>query len=118
MKNDYFEQRMRKFENTNDYCLYPHMFTIVHIDGRNFSRLTRTDLKLKPFDQTIRNGMIETVKHLMNNTGFKCVFGFTQSDEISILFDSRFQVINNTFAGKSISLILYLLQKLQLNSQC
>jgi len=118
MKNDYFEQRMRKFENTKDYCIYPHMFTIVRIDGRNFSRLTRTDLKLKPFDQTIRNGMIETVKHLMNNTGFKCVFGFTQSDEISILFDSRFQVINNTVAGKSISLILYLLQKLQLNSQC
>ena len=100
MKNDYFEQTMRRFENTNDYRLYPHMFTIIRIDGRNFSRLTRTDLKLKPFDLTIRNCMIETVKHLMYNTGFKCVFGFTQSDEISILFDSRYQVINNTFAGK------------------
>lgn len=100
MKNDYFEQRMRKFENTNDYRLYPDMFTIARIDGRNFSRLTRSDLKLKPFDQNIRNCMIETVKHLMNNTGFKCVFGFTQSDEISILFDSHYQVINNTFAGK------------------
>lgn len=100
MKNDHFEQRMRKFENTNDYRLYPDMFTIARIDGRNFSRLTRSDLKLKPFDETIRNCMIETVKHLMDNTGFKCVFGFTQSDEISILFDSRYQVINNTFAGK------------------
>ncbi|HSF51433.1 MAG TPA: tRNA(His) guanylyltransferase Thg1 family protein, partial [Nitrososphaeraceae archaeon] len=72
--------------------------------------LTRSDLKLKLFDETIRNCMIETVKHLMDNTGFKCVFGFTQSDEISILFDSCYQVINNTFAGKIRKFILILLQ--------
>ena len=94
------------------------MFTIIRIDGRNFSRLTRTDLKLKPFDLTIRNCMIETVKRLMYNTGFKCVFGFTQSDEISILFDSRYQVINNTFAGKIRKFNSILASEASVKSQC
>lgn len=93
MKNDHFEQRMRKFENTNDYRLYPDMFTIARIDGRNFSRLTRSDLKLKLFDETIRNCMIETVKHFIDNTGFKCVFG-----------TSKIKENNNNKKGKQINI--------------
>lgn len=81
MKNDHFEQRMKKVENTNDYRLYPYMFTIARIDGRNFRRLTRSDLKLKLFDETIRNCMIETVKHLIDNTSFKCAFGNSKIKE-------------------------------------
>ncbi len=51
--------------------------------------------------------MIETVKHLMN-CGFKIIYGYTQSDEISLLFDSNditFQKkerkLNSVLAGEA-----------------
>ena len=96
MKSDYFEKRMRVFETTNDPKILPHMFVIARIDGRNFSTLTREKLKLDPFDTQMAICMEETVKHLMD-CGFKTMFTFTQSDEISMLFDPD---IAETFAGK------------------
>ncbi len=39
--------------------------------------------------------MVETVQHLMD-CGFKIIYGYTQSDEISLLFDLN----ENTFQRK------------------
>lgn len=38
-----------------------------------------------PYDPEFRDYMVETVKHLMNS-GFRIIYGYTQSDEISLLF--------------------------------
>lgn len=72
------------------------MFVIARIDGRNFSTLTRETLDLAPFDLNMATCMELTVKRLMD-CGFKTMFAFTQSDEISMLFDPD---VTDTFAGK------------------
>ncbi len=63
------------------------MYMVARIDGRGFTKLTKETHPFEaPFDPVFRDYMIETVKHLMN-CGFKVIYGFTQSDEISLLFD-------------------------------
>jgi tRNA(His) guanylyltransferase len=59
---------------------------VARLDGRSFTRLTKeTEQFEAPFDSRFRDMMIETVKHLMD-CGFRVVYGFTESDEISLLF--------------------------------
>ena len=59
---------------------------VARIDGRNFTRLTKDVIKFEaPFDVRFRDMMIETTAHLMN-CGFKAIYGYTESDEISLLF--------------------------------
>ena len=98
MKSDLFDAKMRSFEKTNDPIIGPEMNTVVRIDGRNFSRLTRKILKLEPYSERLAGAMRYTVEHLMEFSGFPIIFGYTQSDEISLLMDK--QKALGTFAGK------------------
>ena len=50
----------------------------------------------RPFDIKFRDMMVETVKHLMT-CGFHVTYGYTESDEISLLFDLNV----NSFSRKS-----------------
>lgn len=87
MKFDKLDSIMRVYETANDRCIIPNMYIVARIDGRSFTRLTKDVHKFKaPFDETFRDYMTETVKHLMS-CGFSIVYGFTESDEISLLFD-------------------------------
>ncbi|WP_343521882.1 tRNA(His) guanylyltransferase Thg1 family protein [Pedobacter sp.] len=86
MKFNTLDAKMRVYETAQDYCVLPEMYMIARIDGRGFTRLTKEVHQFEtPFDEKFRNLMVETVKHLMN-CGFNIVYGFTQSDEISLLF--------------------------------
>ena len=95
MKHDEFDKKMRAFEKSNDETIRPDMYVVCRIDGRNFSTLTRK-IKLKPYDESMANNMQSTVKHLMD-CGFPVAFGYTQSDEISLLMD---HTKIPSFAGK------------------
>jgi len=87
MKFDDLDNKMRVYETSADYCVLPDLYIAARIDGRNFTRLTKEIGKFEaPFDIKFRDLMVETTKHLMN-CGFKVIFGFTESDEISLLFD-------------------------------
>jgi tRNA(His) 5'-end guanylyltransferase len=87
MKFDELEARMRVFETANDRCVLPGIHMVARIDGRNFTRLTKERHAFEaPFDERFRDLMLETVEHLMR-CGFSVVYGYTQSDEISLLFD-------------------------------
>lgn len=78
---------MRVYETSYDRSVLPNMYIVARIDGRSFTRLTKEVHKFKsPFDERFRNHMVDTVRHLMN-CGFNVVYGFTESDEISLLFD-------------------------------
>jgi len=70
------------YENISRYYLVRRMPVIIRIDGRAFHTLTR-GLK-KPFDNILIGAMQETMKYLCENIQ-GCVFGYTQSDEISLL---------------------------------
>lgn len=87
MKFDELDQMMRIFETTNDHFFLPGIFLVARLDGRGFTQLTKKKHPFEvPFDSVFRDYMVETTKHLMM-CGFHVVYGYTQSDEISLLFD-------------------------------
>ncbi len=86
MKFDDLDARMRAFEAARDPSALPGVFLVARIDGRSFTRLTKETMAYeRPFDERFRDAMIATVEHLMS-CGFQAAFGYTQSDEISLLF--------------------------------
>ena len=54
----------------------------IRIDGKAFHTFTRGFVK--PFDEVLGNAMVRTMEHLCKNIQ-GCVFGYTQSDEITLL---------------------------------
>jgi tRNA(His) guanylyltransferase len=87
MKFDDLDAAMRVFETSHDHCVLPGVYMVARIDGRGFTTLTKDRAKFEaPFDTRFRDLMVETSKHLMN-CGFKVIYAFTESDEISLLFD-------------------------------
>ncbi|MCP4520448.1 MAG: guanylyltransferase [Cytophagales bacterium] len=87
MKFNDLDNKLRIFETAYDFSVPPNNYMIARIDGRGFTRLTKEVHNFtRPFDIKFRDLMIETVKHLMT-CGFSIVYGYTESDEISLLFD-------------------------------
>ena len=96
MKFTELDAKMRVYETAHDTFVLPGVYIVARLDGRSFTRLTKEIHKFKaPFDEAFRDYMAETVRHLMN-CGFKIVYGFTESDEISLLFDLN----ENSFSRK------------------
>lgn len=86
MKFDELDQKMRVYETAYDHCAVPGMFLVARIDGRSFTRLAREGQQFEaPFDVRFRDLMVATTEHLMQ-CGFRMIYGYTQSDEISLLF--------------------------------
>ena len=86
MNFDELDKRMRIYEQSIDQCILPDMYLVARLDGRSFSRLTKEVCNFEaPFDVRFRDMMVNTVKQLMD-CGFRVVYGFTESDEISLLF--------------------------------
>jgi len=86
MKFDQFDAKMRVFETAQDLCVPPEMYMVARIDGRGFTRLTKEQHPFDvPYDAKFRDLMVATTEHLMQ-CGFKVVYAYTQSDEISLLF--------------------------------
>ncbi len=86
MKFDELDKRMRVFETAHDHSVLPGIFMVARLDGRNFTRLTKEVHSFeRPFDERFRDMMVATVEHLMT-CGFRVDYGYTQSDEISLLF--------------------------------
>ena len=108
MKFDDFDAQMRVYEQSLDQIILPDMYIVTRLDGRSFTRLTKEICKFKaPFDTRFRDMMIETVNALMQ-CGFRIIYGYTESDEISLLFhynDNSFgrkvRKINTTLAGEA-----------------
>ena len=108
MKFDDLDQRMRVFETAHDHCVLPGIYIVARLDGRSFTRLTKDVHAFEaPFDERFRDLMVETVHHVMQ-VGFKVVYGYTESDEISLLFSPeedgfgrKLRKINSILAGEA-----------------
>ena len=108
MKFDELDERMRQYETAHDLSVLPGLFIVARIDGRGFTRLTKEIHKFEaPYDTRFRDHMLGTVEHLMN-CGFRVVYGYTQSDEISLLlhrddtlFDRKLRKLNSVLAGET-----------------
>ena len=109
MKFDDFDKKMRVYEESLDQYILPEMYIAARLDGRSFTRLTKDVCKFEaPFDERFRDMMIGTVKGLMSDSGFRLIYGYTESDEISLLFhpsDNTFgrkvRKLNTTLAGEA-----------------
>lgn len=96
MKFDDFDKKMRIYEQSLDQTILPEIFIVARLDGRSFTKLTKEICEFEaPFDETFRDMMTGTTKALMES-GFRIVYGYTESDEISLLFHPE----DNTFGRK------------------
>lgn len=86
MKFEQLDRRMRVFETAHDHCVLPGIHMVARIDGRSFSHLTRVAQAFDaPYDVRFRDMMVETLTHVMG-CGFSTLYGYTQSDEMNVLF--------------------------------
>lgn len=105
---DELDKKMRVYEQSIDQVLLPETFMVARLDGRGFTRLTKEICKFEaPFDERFRDVMVHTAMSLMS-CGFRVVYGFTESDEISLLFDAsedafgrKVRKYNSTLAGEA-----------------
>ena len=79
---DELGKRMKKYESVSKTVLMRRTPVIIRIDGKAFHTFTRGFEK--PFDKVLIKTMQETTKYLCENIQ-GCVFGYTQSDEISLV---------------------------------
>ncbi|WP_339908693.1 tRNA(His) guanylyltransferase Thg1 family protein [Symmachiella dynata] len=108
MKFDDLDKKMRVFETSADLCVLPSMFMVARLDGRSFTRLTKEVCRFQaPFDVRFRDLMVQTTESLMT-CGFRVLYAYTESDEISLLFDPAEQLFgrklrkyNSTLAGEA-----------------
>src|SRR2546423_5187502 len=105
MKFDELDALMRVYETAHDLCVLPGIYIVARLDGRSFTRLTKDVHQFQaPFDPKFRDLMLDTAEHLM--TEFNAVYGYTQSDEISLLFplacdlfNRKLRKLNSVLAG-------------------
>ncbi|MBP3197961.1 MAG: guanylyltransferase [Butyrivibrio sp.] len=105
---DELDAKMRTYEQSLDQVLLPDMYMVARLDGRGFTKLTKEVCKFEaPFDERFRDMMVNTTKTLMD-CGFRVVYAFTESDEISLLFDKdedtfgrKVRKFNSTLAGEA-----------------
>ena len=95
------DKQMRRFEQSLDRTMLEGIYVVARLDGHGFTRLTKREMNLeKPFDVHFRDAMIATMRHLMD-CGFRMKYGYTQSDEISLLFHP----LDDTFGRKERKLL-------------
>lgn len=82
MSNDTLGTRMKRYEEVSRYKLIRRMPVILRFDQRAGHTFTRG--LLKPHDEVYMKSMQETMQYLCKNIQ-GCVFGYTQSDEITLI---------------------------------
>jgi len=88
VSNEAFGDRMKLYESAEaGRRLMPLLPAFARIDGRGFSRFTRD--MARPFDVRLSRLMIDTTRLLVEEGGARV--GYTQSDEISLMWDAEHQ---------------------------
>lgn len=97
MHSDCFGERMKTYEKAETTRKFMPMLPVyARIDGRTFSKFTK-GLE-RPYDIQMCNAMIDTTKYLVKETN--ALMGYTQSDEISLVwYQPKFES-EIFFAGK------------------
>lgn len=94
MKFDDLDRTMRQYETAYDFCIPEQNHIIVRLDGRGFTRLTKEVWAYQaPFDVRFRDLMADTTAALFQ-CGFQIAYAFSESDEISLLFQFNEQSFN------------------------
>lgn len=96
-ERDDFGDRMKSYEAVEtSRRLDVHLPIYARIDGRAFSTFTRG--MSRPFDQRMTFAMVETTKYIVGKTHAR--IGYTQSDEISLVWLAETDASDVFFSGK------------------
>ena len=94
---DEFGDRMKAYEAVETQrALNPRLPIYARIDGRSFSRFTRG--MPRPYFIELSSAMVETTKYLVAETHARV--GYTQSDEISLVWLAEGETSDILFSGK------------------
>src|SRR5437763_1107060 len=86
MKFDGLDAKVRVFETGHDHGGLPGSHIVARWDRRHCTRLTKEGHGVgSPLDERFRADMLAATEHLMT-CGFNIIYGYTESDEISLLF--------------------------------
>ena len=77
------KDKCKRLRSATDYKLNKNTYTMVMIDGKNFSKLIKNHYK-QPFDDIFINMMNEVAIYVCKNIQ-NCKFAYTQSDEITFI---------------------------------
>ena len=84
MKIESLSDRMKIYEKDRETRFYPKLPIIARLDGKAFHSFTKgLD---RPYDEGLTNLMVDTCLFLAKETG--ALIGYTQSDEISLVYDT------------------------------
>lgn len=95
-KSDKLEDRLKRYEHLQRTFLKDKGYFMIRIDGRHFKTYTK-HLK-KPFDDDLVEAFDYITLHLCKSIP-NCIFGYTQSDEISLIFADVNEKTQKTFGG-------------------
>ncbi len=118
MEFDDMERSMWAYEASCDRGAEPGMYIVTRLSGRDFTSLANETCSVAaPFDITMRDLMIDTVRHLMD-CGASVIYGYTERDEISLLhslhetsFSSDDRTFNAILAEEASAIFTQLLGK-------
>lgn len=98
-KKDSLGDRMKAYESIPKTFLTRRIPVIIRLDGKAFHTFTR-GMK-KPFDSILMQTMQETMKYLCENIQ-GCVFGYTQSDEITLVLTDYETITTDAWFGYNV----------------
>lgn len=98
-KNDSLGDRMKGYENISRTYLPRRVPVIIRLDGKAFHTFTR-GLE-KPFDSALMKVMQLTMQYLCANIQ-GCVFGYTQSDEITLVLTDYATIKTDAWFGYNV----------------
>lgn len=99
---DSLGDRMKAYEaRETDRLIDPERPLVTRLDGRAFSTFTRG--MNKPFDAQMSNIMRAVTTHLIEQTGAR--IGYTQSDEITLVFERETPESEPIFGGRVFKII-------------
>ena len=98
-KKDSLGDSMKEYEGVSRNYLTRRVPVIIRLDGKAFHTFTR-GMK-KPFDDIMMGSMQETMKRLCEEVQ-GCVFGYTQSDEITLVLTDYATIKTDAWFGYNV----------------
>lgn len=96
--------RIKSYESLTDQALMRRVPVIVRVDGKGFSRWTKSMNCEKPFDHNLSTAMAQTMLAVASNIE-GCVVGYTQSDEITFVIRNDQSLESEPWFGNRIQKI-------------
>ena len=101
--SDSLGDRMKRYENISRNYLTRRIPVIIRLDGKAFHTFTKG--MRKPFDRVLMAAMQDTMKYLCENIQ-GCVFGYTQSDEITLVLTDYKTLTTDAWFGYNIQKVV------------